>query len=98
MCSSDLGDASDFRSRDDEDTRLTAGGSWQALSEDYGHRANFSLGASAGRDLGQPSIGALFATARLSKSLGAYGVGLQASGAMFADVEPKGLGLDHAGY
>ena len=88
------GDASDFRSRDDEDTRLTAGGSWQALSEDYGHPANFSLGASAGRDLGQPSIGALFATARLSKSLGAYGVGLQASGAMFADVEPKGLGLD----
>ena len=88
------GDASDFRNRDDEGIRLTAGGSWRALSEDYGHPVNFSLGLSASRDLGRPSIGALFAAARVSKSIGHYGVGLQASGTMFADVERKGLGLD----
>ncbi|MEN8659234.1 MAG: hypothetical protein ABF313_14430, partial [Marivita sp.] len=88
------GSASDFRSRDIEDIRVTAGGSWQALREAYGHPANVSLGVSAGRDLGTPSIGALFATARLSKSIGPYGIGAQASGAIFADVEAKGLGLD----
>lgn len=88
------GDASGFRSRGIEDIRLTAGGSWQALSEVYGHPASLSLGLSAGRDLAEPSIGALFATARLSKSIGPYGIGAQASGAIFADVEAKGLGLD----
>lgn len=64
------------------------------LSEAYGQPASLSLGLSAGRDLAEPSIGALFATARLSKSIGPYGIGAQASGAIFADVEAKGLGLD----
>lgn len=88
------GDASDFRNRNLEDIRLTVGGSWQALSEDYGHLGNLSFGVSAGRDLDKPSIGALFATARLSKTFGSYGVGVQASTAIFSDVNARGLGLD----
>jgi hypothetical protein len=88
------GENSRFRSRNKEDLRVTVGGRWQALGEHYGHPFDLSFGVSAGRDLKDPSIGALVADARLSKSIGPYSISAQASGAIFADVYAQGFGIE----
>jgi hypothetical protein len=88
------GENSMFRSRNDEDLRVTVGGRWQALGERYGHPFDLSFGVSVGRDLKDPSIGALVADARLSKSIGPYSISAQAAGAIFADVYVHGLGIE----
>ena len=88
------GENSRFRSRNNEDLRVTVGGRWQALGERYGHPFDLSFGVSAGRDLKDPSIGALVAHAQLSKSIGAYSISAQASGAIFADVYVQGFGIE----
>ena len=88
------GENSRFRSRNNEDLRVTVGGRWQALGERYGHPFDLSFGVSVGRDLKDPSIGALVAHARLSKSMGPYSISAQAAGATFADVYVQGFGIE----
>jgi hypothetical protein len=87
------GENSRFRSRNNEDLRVTVGGRWQALGEHYGHPFDLSFGVSVGRDLKDPSIGALLAYAQLSKNIGPYSISAQASGAIFADVYVQGFGI-----
>jgi predicted porin len=88
------GENSRFRFRNNEDLRVTVGGRWQALGERYGHPFDLSFGVSVGRDLKDPSIGALVADARLAKSMGPYSISAQASGAIFADVYVQGFGIE----
>lgn len=87
------GSPSNFRADNLEDQRFAIGGRWRAFSQQYGHPFDLELGVSAGRDIEKPSLGVLFADARLLKKVGETDLTLKALHASYADKKPIGVGL-----
>jgi hypothetical protein len=88
---------SSFRLDDQEDRRFAVGGRWRALREQYGHPFDLEFGVSAGRDIEKPSLGVLFADARLLKKFGGTDLTLKALHASYADKKPIGVGFGISG-